>query len=211
MDQPAKPTGTAPAAVEDEEIIELTEVMDDSAAEVVLELPAGIQKNGPPASAPLRQPSPASQAPELDQDKLLDELLATLKDFPDELPPGAATLPDTPAPLTGVPGPEFPGTRAMAAAAPGGAAPIQAQAQEVAQQALHYLTRALSGELARHIEQSLVPAIAGQVAERLAQECGPRIVQGLLERLAGETLPQMVETAVQREFAALKKRWAQES
>jgi hypothetical protein len=206
MDQPAKLKETAPAAAADEEIIELTEVMDDSAAEVVLELPAGVQSQGGPALEALTQP-----LPDLDPDKSLDELLATLKDFPDELSPGAAALPDTPAPATGPSGPEFPGALPMAAAAPGGCAPIQAQAQEVAQQALHYLTSALSGELARRIEQSLVPAIAGQVAERLAQECGPAIVQGLLERLAGDALPQMVETAVQREFAALKKRWAQES
>ena len=151
-------------AEEDEDIILLTEVVEEPPSEVVLEISAGEQeldslflKDSPPPSSP---ETPGSA----DADDDLSDFLASLKDLPEDL-----------------------GTPAVPLAAPMKAAAPQGAPEPVGRGELMLsLSETQLKELVREVVQETVEKMSRELVPQVAAEVMDRKIGALRKRLAEE-------------------------
>jgi hypothetical protein len=163
------PESESPAAAE-EEVIDLTEVLEEGASETVIEISSEVNELDSldlksllsQGAEPEPEPPPA---PKEEKDESLEDLLFSLKETPGEPVPGpepeAALEPEfvpTPAPEMAVP-------PLAAAAAPPEELPPQVQAA-LSEDQIRQIVRAVVTEIAEKLCREMFPEVASQVVAR---------------------------------------------
>ena len=160
---------TPPTAGEEEDILLLTDVVEAPPSEVVLEIAPEEQELDSLFFKESTSQEPPPQEPR-GEDEVLDDLLASLKDVPEDL--GAPAIPPT-------------GSETQLIQE--GTAPLPGIEETVRREVESFLSEAEFKALVTEVLEETVEKISREILPQLAREVMDRKVAGLLQRLTQES------------------------